>query len=162
MDGDASVASGALPNAARSGATLTLPAGATVQRAQLYWAAKRLGNMADDSVVLAVGGTTETVTAQDSATADAGGGNVYYQSTAEVTEFVTAQGAALYTVTDIDAVPVLLSTDDILFSNWTLVVTFSDPAGRGTGSTCSTDSTSSVLPNYSPPRWTSLRRPALR
>src|SRR5262245_40522830 len=89
---------------ARSTAVLSLPAGAEVTHAWLYWAARRNGSMADSSVTLErPGGFSQTVSAVDSFTTNAGAGDVHYESVADVTAIVRGAGNGAYRVSGVDS-----------------------------------------------------------
>jgi uncharacterized repeat protein (TIGR01451 family) len=115
------------PEQARTSATLVLPSGAKVTYARLYWGALKVGEPADKSVVLDwKGGPTTTVTADDSWTLSYGFAShpdwYYYQSTADVTDYVAKWGAGDFRVTDVTALPLTNVEVDRAFSGWTLAV----------------------------------------
>jgi fimbrial isopeptide formation D2 family protein len=112
---------------ARTSATLVLPSGAKVTYARMYWGALKVGNSADTSVVLDwKGGPTTTVTADDSWVLSYGFAShpdwYYYQSTADVTDYVAKWGAGDFRITDVTALPLANVDVDRAFSGWTLVV----------------------------------------
>lgn len=123
------------PADARSTAVLALPAGATVTHAFLYWGAKKAGAGADAVATLeklgaggAVDATlTATAVAADQFTLDAGGGNTYYQSVADVTAFVQAEGVGAYRMSGVDMVDFRSRNDQTSFGAWSLVVLYEDP-----------------------------------
>jgi hypothetical protein len=143
VDGAAVTVNAAAANTARSAATLTIPAGATVDSARLYWASK--APTADTSVELSVGGNAADTVTADAADVDEVdvGGDVFYQASADVTALVTASGE--YAVTGVDGPALINVLDDVVFSAWTLVVTYADPAGVATRVTVF-DGLSQVLP----------------
>jgi len=122
------VASGAIaPNKARSSATLNLPPGAHVEYARLYWGALHNGDKPDMNVTVDyVGGVPKVVKADDSWTTFYGFAEhpdwYYYQSTAEVTDIVSAWTAPDFRVTDVDAIQMANIEAHLAFSAWTLVV----------------------------------------
>ena len=122
------VASNAIvPNKARSSATLSLPAGAKVQYARLYWGALHAGTTADKSVTVdSLSGVPTVVTADDSWSTFYGFSQHpdwhYYQATADVTALVSKWTAADFRVTDVDAVEMANADAHLAFSAWTLVV----------------------------------------
>lgn len=122
------VASSAIaPNKARSSATLTLPAGAKVQYARLYWGALHAGSKADTSVTVdALGGVPTVVSADDSWSTFYGFSQHpdwhYYQATADVTQLVSQWTAPDFRVTDVDAIDMVNVDAHLAFSAWTLVV----------------------------------------
>jgi uncharacterized protein (TIGR03382 family) len=123
----------------RSAARLTLPAGATVTYARLYWAALRANDLPDQEVTFdRDGGFSATVRAEASGskvvlTSGPVMGVIYvaYQASADVTALVQASGEGLYRVTDVDSITLTgngaLSENP--FSAWHLVVIYSLPAG---------------------------------
>ena len=120
-----------LPLSARTTALLTLPAGATVTYARIYWAGfVAAATAADDKLTIErpAGTLNQVVTADASATVDRGMFH-WYQSTADVTALVTAAGSGLYRVSDIASLelPTLLDNPDPIDA-WTLVVFYSLPS----------------------------------
>jgi len=121
-----------------SSATLTVPAGATVRHASLYWGGRvpngnYAGNVPDPALReafgearLAVPGTAgyQTVTAHDVDTS--GGDNERtWQGVADVTDLVRSAGAGEYTVADVAIAQLSSSPGD--WGGWTLVVVYEDP-----------------------------------
>ena len=114
---------------------LAIPAGATITYARLYWSAAGTSAAADTSVLLDRAGTgafSATVTADASATAATTGADAhnYYQSTADVTALVVANGAGAYRVGGVDALPIVGINDETRFAAWWMVVFYrlaSDP-----------------------------------
>ncbi|MBE7481470.1 MAG: isopeptide-forming domain-containing fimbrial protein [Polyangiaceae bacterium] len=118
---------------ARTSATLVLPTGAKVTYARLYWSALKVGAAADKNVVLDwKGGPTQTITADDSWTLSYGFAShpdwYYYQSSAEVTDYVAKWGAGDFRVTGVEALPLAGVEVDRAFSAWSMVV-FYEKAG---------------------------------
>lgn len=110
---------------ARSTAFLDLPAGATVTNAYLYWAARRTGNSADTGAVFERPNVfTQAVTAVDSYTIPQGAGDVVYQSVADVTSLVLANGRGAYRVSGVDVQDFPAGNQDVLFAGWSLVVLY--------------------------------------
>jgi fimbrial isopeptide formation D2 family protein/MYXO-CTERM domain-containing protein len=127
-DANATVA----PDKARTSATLDMPAGAKVTYARLYWAALKVGNTADTSVILDwAGGPQTTVNADDSWVVDYGFSShpdwYYYQSTGDVTNYVAQWGKGDFRISDVDALPLTGMDVDRAFSAWTLVVFYEKP-----------------------------------
>lgn len=122
------VASAAIaPTKARSSATLTLPPGAQVAYARLYWGALHQGTTPDKNVTIDhVGGTPIVIQADDSWTTFNGFTEhpdwYYYQATADVTALVSAWSAPDFRVTDVDALELVNVEAHLAFSAWTLVV----------------------------------------
>jgi uncharacterized repeat protein (TIGR01451 family)/MYXO-CTERM domain-containing protein len=126
-----------LPSQARTSATLTLPPGAKVSYARLYWAALMEGPSPDPDLNATLdwlGGPQQEIVADDTWTLPYGFAShpdwYYYQSSGDATSFVAAWGAGDFRVTDVNAVA-LAGKDydnDRAFSAWTLVVFYDDPA----------------------------------
>jgi uncharacterized repeat protein (TIGR01451 family) len=115
------------PQDARTSATLTLPAGAKVTYARLYWSALQVGDKADTDVILDwLGGPQQTITADDSWVVSYGFAShpdwFYYQATGDATDFVSTWGAGDFRVSGVNALPVAGLDVDRAFSAWTLVV----------------------------------------
>jgi clumping factor A len=114
---------------ARSTALLTLPNGATVTHAFLYWAGRRTAASGDSSVLVErpsvfsqeVNATELHHIAQTSST------DVVYQSVADVTKLVQQQGAGAYRVSGIDVRAFEAAEEDVLFGGWSMVVLYRDP-----------------------------------
>jgi uncharacterized repeat protein (TIGR01451 family) len=115
---------------ARSTAVLALPSGATVTHAYLYWAATLAAPGTDDSVVVdrpGVGGfPPQTVTAVPSYQSV----NNSYQSVANVTTLVQAQGPGAYRVSGVNAADLVGVNNNNRYAGWWLVAFYelaSDP-----------------------------------
>ncbi len=110
----------------RSTAVLALPTGATVTHAFLYWGARHASNAADASVVFErPGGFNQTVTATQSFNVNAGGGDFYYQSVANVTTAVQTAGNGAFRVSGVDSVALPNLNQSVAFTGWYLVVFYS-------------------------------------
>ena len=110
---------------ARSTAFIDLPAGATVTHALLYWGARRTGNSADTGVVFERPNVfTQAVTAVGSYTIPQGVNQVVYQSVADVTSLVKANGRGAYRVSGVDVQDFPAGSQDVLFAGWSLVVLY--------------------------------------
>ncbi len=108
---------------ARSTSVLSLPVGATVKYARLYWAAENSSATADTTVTLdRPGGFSQTITADQSFTA---AGNAY-QSTADVTALVAAQGNGAYRISGVASKGFVNVNDNVNFAGWSLVVFYED------------------------------------
>lgn len=117
---------------ARSAAVLSLPVGARVTHAFLYWAATNSPTVADTTVTLdrpsvsGVGGFSREIVAQQSWT----GIQLSYLCVADVTELVAAQGSGSYRVSGVAGFPLANYNHDALFSGWWMAVLYengSDP-----------------------------------
>ena len=136
-DNDASATR--LATDARTSATLTLPSGATVAYARLYWSAILAGTAlaeppADTNVTFdRDGGFSTVVTADASKTLTTTGPGspalkyVVYQSTADVTALVRSNGSGGYRASDIDSIVLNGVATDTAYSAWTLIVVFDAP-----------------------------------
>lgn len=108
---------------AKTTARLNVPAGATVTHAYLYWAATRNAQNAppDAEVTLRFdGGAASTITAIQSWTATAN--TRAYQSVADVTALVQANGSGAYQVSGITADEFYGVDQEVLFGGWSMVV----------------------------------------
>ncbi len=115
------------PEQARTGATLSIPAGAKVTYARLYWSALKVGATADKNVALDwKGGPIQTVNADDSWSMSYGFAShpdwYYYQSSADVTDYVAKWGSGDFRVTGVEALPLVGVEVDRAFSAWSMVV----------------------------------------
>lgn len=114
------------PTQARTHAVLTLPAGAQVTHARLYWTATSAlgvdaGIPADPEVSFHLpNGQSQQVQADGSWVETAS--STFYQSTADVTAVVQAQGAGRYGVSGVSAVVLANTQTEVPFAGWNLVV----------------------------------------
>jgi uncharacterized repeat protein (TIGR01451 family) len=130
MAGQATASSTVDGSGARSSAVLQLAARAVVTHAYLYWGARRAGTQADTGVLLERPGVfSQAVTASASYTFPAGE-EVVYQSVADVTTLVRANGSGAFRVSGVDVTAFNEASEDVLFAGWALVVLYqldSDP-----------------------------------
>jgi clumping factor A len=132
-DGQATASVDVNGTQARSSAVLQLAQGAGVTHAFLYWAGRRAGTQADTGVLLErPGGFSQAVSASASYTQPVGltGADVVYQSVADVTSLVRANGSGVFRVSGVDVTPFATASEDVLFAGWALVVLYqleSDP-----------------------------------
>ncbi|HYO58325.1 Ig-like domain-containing protein [Archangium sp.] len=125
---------------ARSQAVLTLPPGAKVTYARLYWAATRFNSSAGDKIAApdltatlsrsGVAGFEKSLTADDYAFQHEAGGEYQYQSTADITDLVKAYGVGAYQVSDVQALPFDTTTGEYLFDAWWMVVFYEEPGAN--------------------------------
>jgi hypothetical protein len=121
---------------ARTSAALSLPVGATVAHARLYWAALRANAAPDRNVTLdRDGGFTAAIEADDSRAVPASGPlpavtYVVYQSSADVSDLVRTNGSGTYRVSGVDAIGLDGVVSENAFAAWTLVVIYSLPTGE--------------------------------
>ncbi len=107
----------------RSSAQLTIPPGATVTHAFLYWGATLPMAGVDGTVTLdRQGGFTQTVTAVKSYQS----ANNSYQSVADVTALVQANGSGAYRVSGIDSENFVNLNSSNNFGGWWMAVFYSD------------------------------------
>ncbi|WP_437599187.1 DUF3344 domain-containing protein [Sorangium sp. So ce590] len=119
------------PEMARTTAVLTLPEGATVTHAFLYWAARNTAGADPDVDLHHEGGFDGTVTSIDSVETVINQGKPNeshnYQSVADITSIVKESGAGAYRVGGVDVVDVRNSDDDVVFVAWWMVVFYEAP-----------------------------------
>lgn len=153
------------PGLARSNAVLSLPAGATVTYARLYWSALRNGG--GDTVLLEHPASLRSLNVRAQG-ADfktiSSGGLEYFQGTADVTPFVRAIGSGAYRMSGFTSVTLrniagVLITSDVTYGGWHMVVFYkldSEPVRNLTlfdgfdlvqGRTLSTQLTGFLVPN---------------
>lgn len=105
---------------ARSTSMLTIPVGATVTHAFLYWGAESPSGAADTTVTLdRPGGFTQDVNAVQSFVP---GVNNSFQSVADVTSIVQAQGSGAYRVSGVDLTPFANVNNNNAFGGWSMIV----------------------------------------
>ncbi|WP_158501810.1 Ig-like domain-containing protein [Vitiosangium sp. GDMCC 1.1324] len=125
------------PLLARSQAVLSLPPGARVIYARLYWAATRFNSSAGDKIAApdltatlsrpGVVGFEKSLTADDYAFQTEAGAEYQYQSTVDITDLVKAYGSGPYQVTDVQAIPFDTTSGEYLFDAWWMVVFYEEP-----------------------------------
>ena len=111
---------------ARSAAVLSIPAGAAITYARLYWSGVRA--TPDTTVTVDRAGTgafSATVTADASASATSDTPQTYYQSTADVTTLVQTNGSGQYRIGGVDGVDFRNLDDDTVYAGWSMVVFYS-------------------------------------
>jgi uncharacterized repeat protein (TIGR01451 family)/MYXO-CTERM domain-containing protein len=110
---------------ARSTAFLDLPDGATVTHAYLYWGARRTGSAADQTVTFERPEQfSQSVAAISTYISPQPANDVVYQSVADVTGLVAANGRGPYRVSGLDVRPFPAASEDVLFAGWSLVVLY--------------------------------------
>ena len=111
---------------ARSTAMLGLPTGAVVTYARLYWSAS-LAGAADTAAVMertGSGAFSSMITADASFTATSSDGTTYYQSTADVTALVLANGPGAYRVSGVSSTALLDLDNNTVYAAWAMVVLY--------------------------------------
>lgn len=113
----------------KSTAVLSLPPGAVVTHAYLYWASSAPGAAADPGARVDRPGTFFTLlnALTSYGATDAGTGIFYYQSVADVTSIVQQYGSGAYRVGGFAARALVGQTQDILFTAWWMVVLYQVP-----------------------------------
>ncbi len=120
--GQASASTGITVATARSQAVLQLPPGATVLYARLYWSATVPSGVVGTSAVLSREGVfSQTVSVQHF---DVLTGPPRYQSSAEITSIVQANGAGAYQLGAIAVAPFVNVNDAGLYAAWSMVVVY--------------------------------------
>jgi uncharacterized repeat protein (TIGR01451 family)/MYXO-CTERM domain-containing protein len=124
----AALASSALTIAdARSSAVLSLPPGATVTHALLYWGGRRSQPVGDAQATIEREGVfTEDVTAIASQTATVGTLH-FYQSVADVSNLVAMYGSGSYRIAGVDTSNVVDVNLNSNYAGWWLVVFYDLP-----------------------------------
>jgi uncharacterized repeat protein (TIGR01451 family)/MYXO-CTERM domain-containing protein len=125
--GQALADSSLAPGAARSTAVLLLPNGASVVYARLYWGALSAASGPDPSVrVQRVSNGLDVLVSADSSSRvnDGSTGRFWYQSTADVTDLVKAQGAGAYRLAEIESVNLVGLNDTHPVIAWFMVVMY--------------------------------------
>jgi uncharacterized repeat protein (TIGR01451 family) len=123
MNGQAQASTAVTVAQARSTAVLSIPNGATVTHAFLYWGG--IANAADNTVTLdRQGGFMQSVTAAASLTST----NNTYQSRADITDIVQAQGSGAYRVSGINTADVVNVNNSVSFAGWWMAVFYNNPA----------------------------------
>ncbi|GAB4198121.1 MAG: hypothetical protein OHK0022_17040 [Roseiflexaceae bacterium] len=120
-DGQAEANTGIAMAQARSTAVLSLPTGAQVTHAYLYWSAF-LASGSDTSVTLdrpGANGFSATITALDSLTASS-----RYRSVADVTALVQAHGEGAYRISDVTMTNWINLSNANVFGAWWMVVLY--------------------------------------
>lgn len=109
---------------ARSVAVLSLPAGATVTHAYLYWGAHKGGSADTTATITRPGGLSLSVNAASSYTNSASNA---YQSVADITSFVKTNGNGAYRVSGVTmSDPRSLASDEQDFAGWYMIVLYED------------------------------------
>ncbi len=120
------------PMTARSTALLTLPPGAIVTYARLYWSAEGPKNMIMSGAQVLVerpGMFSQNVTADTTGQVDVpllvG---THYQQTADITSLVQLYGPGAYRVSNVPTVSPVNQLDQLLYAAWSVVVFYRLPA----------------------------------
>jgi len=111
---------------ARSTAVLSIPTGASITYARLYWSGVRATPDTDITVDRpGTGGFTAAVTADATASATSSTPQTYYQSTADVTALVQANGVGAYRISGVDGINLINLNNDTVYMGWSMVVFYS-------------------------------------
>ncbi len=120
MNGQAEANTGITVANARSTAILTIPAGATITHAFLYWGG--IATPADTTATVdRPGGFTQNLSAVTTYTSS----NNSYQSVADVTALVQAQGSGAYRVSGVNTAALANVNQAVNFAGWWMVVFYS-------------------------------------
>jgi uncharacterized repeat protein (TIGR01451 family) len=111
----------------RTTAALTLPPGATVTQAYLYWASSRATAAFDPNVQLVRAGIFSQPLAAGTAYTASHGGTFYYHAFADVTSLVQQYGAGPYTLENVSILPLTNQSLDVAFTAWWMVVLYQLP-----------------------------------
>ncbi|MDI1448007.1 MYXO-CTERM sorting domain-containing protein [Polyangium sp. 6x1] len=117
-------------SAARTTAVLSIPIGATVTHAYLYWAARSSTGVADLNVTLDRPAPFPNAFAEDVAALDSIAGDPlsnideYYQSVADVTALVQQYGSGPYRLGGVDSVALTNLNNNSVFAGWWMVVVY--------------------------------------
>lgn len=128
--GQATASTAETADTARSTAVLTVPTGASVTHAFLYWGATAATGAADTQVTLertGAGGFSQSIEATQSFVP---GTNNAYQAVADVTSIVQVAGSGAYRVSGVSATAFANVNNSNVFAAWALVVFYeraSDP-----------------------------------
>jgi len=114
---------------ARSTAMLAVPVGATITYARIYWAGMLATPMSSDDGVRVEfpSAAVSKVVPADGRFYVPRGGNSWYQSTAEITDIVTANQGGAYRISDVGSVGLNGLTSDDPMVGWVVVVFYSLP-----------------------------------
>lgn len=111
------------PGSNNSSATLSIPVGATVEFAGLYWSGALANGVGTRVRVRTPGQTTYNLVNADQSDSSTAANLVVYQSFADVTDVVGAAGSGDYYVGDIETLSFGINT----WAGWSLVVVYSMP-----------------------------------
>jgi uncharacterized repeat protein (TIGR01451 family)/MYXO-CTERM domain-containing protein len=125
-----------MPAGARSTSVLSIPAGAQVTYARLYWGSNLTEDITAASTPAIIerpgtGGFSVMVTPNQNkgeiATAVGGGGGNVYQATADITTLVQLYGSGAYRVGNVVRRSVLNRDEDVQYAAWAMVVVYQNP-----------------------------------
>ena len=128
-DGTSATADGATtPLRASSAAFLSIPPGAVVVHARLFWAAQLpLGASAGRQVGLDRPGGFQSVIVNDPlfpGLTVSSGGRTYYQGNADITKVVQQQGSGVYRVSGVPTTSLKDVLENVAFVNWHMMVVY--------------------------------------
>jgi len=108
---------------AQTAAVLTIPDGATVTDAFLFWSARNLTGVDNAVMLQCLGGQALAVTAESSLS----GENNAYHAAKNVTQYVKDNGSCTYLVSGVESIDFKGSGDATGHSAWWMVVLYSHP-----------------------------------
>lgn len=111
---------------ARSTAVLTIPPGATVKYARLFWAGHRSSADTTATIEVPAASASLNLTASHSYTAAGSSSQTFYQSAADITAFVQTHGSAAYRVSGVDVTNPVNLNENTHFAAWAMVVFYED------------------------------------
>ncbi|MGQ4660369.1 hypothetical protein [Lysobacter sp. F6437] len=111
------------PGSNNSRATLSIPTGATVEFAGLYWSGALANGVGTRVSVRTPGQTTYNLVNADQSDSSTAANLVVYQSFADVTDIVSTAGSGDYYVGDIETLSFGINT----WAGWSLVVVYTMP-----------------------------------
>ncbi|MFO0574835.1 MAG: DUF3344 domain-containing protein [Polyangia bacterium] len=119
------------PPMARSTAVLSLPAGAVVTYARLYWSAEGPKGAISPTAQIGVdrpGVFSRMVAADSTASLDVIASGTHYQQTADITDLVQTYGAGAFRVSNVATVSPVNGADQLLYAAWSVVVFYQTQA----------------------------------
>ena len=123
--GAATAGTSVMPLTARSTAVLSLPAGAVVTYARLYWSAEGPKGAISPTAQVTVerpGVFNRGVTADSTATLDVIASGTHYQQTADITDLLQTYGPGALRVGNVAMVSPVNQADQLLYAAWSVVV----------------------------------------
>ena len=129
--GAATAGTSVMPLTARSTAVLSLPAGAVVTYARLYWSAEGPKGAISPTAQVTVerpGVFNRGVTADSTATLDVIASGTHYQQTADITDLLQTYGPGALRVGNVAMVSPVNQADQLLYAAWSVVVFYETQA----------------------------------
>lgn len=131
-NGSATASNSIMTSQARTSAVLTLPAGAMVTYARLYWSAEGPKGAITPGATVTLerpGIFTKSVAADSTALLDLVGlPGTHYQQTADVTELVQSYGPGAYRLGNVLLIDPVNLADQLFYAGWSVVVFYRLPS----------------------------------